>query len=241
VAGIAYRSRILAVKIFGADALAPNDRVADAIRYAGLHAQVLSCSWASPWNTDVEAAINDVVESGRGGKGCLVFCATGNENRSRIGFPARHQRAFGVGASNDQAKRASYSNFGQGIAFVAPSSDPGNDRQGIATTDVSRRNRGYNLRGAYTDDFGGTSSATPLAAGIAALVLSVNPSLTCQQARDILTSTADKIDRQGGNYQNGYSLKYGYGRLNAFNAVSLAQTTRAAKKKSKAKKGKKRK
>ena len=225
VAGIAYRCKILPVKIFGADDLASNDRVADAIRYAGQRAQVISCSWSSPWNPDLESAINDVVQTGRGGRGCLVFCATGNEYRSSIAFPARHLQTLAVGASNDQGRRSSYSNYGRGLDFVAPSSD--RNRAGITTTDISLRNRGFNLRGAYTDDFGGTSSATPLAAGIAALVLSVNPSLTWQEVRVILRSTAEKIDPQGGNYRNGYSLQYGYGRLNAYQAVLRAQALAA--------------
>ncbi len=123
VAGIAYNCRILAVKIFGSDDIAPDDRVADAIRYSGLKTQVISCSWSGPPSPDVEVAINDVVGSGRSGRGCLVFCATGNESDSRIGFPASHPSAMAVGASNDQGKRSLYSNFGQGIDFVAPSSD----------------------------------------------------------------------------------------------------------------------
>jgi subtilisin family serine protease len=48
--------------------------------------------------------------------------------------------------------------------------------QGITTTDVTVRGKGY-ASGAYCDDFGGTSSATSLVAGIAALVLSANKAL----------------------------------------------------------------
>jgi hypothetical protein len=47
--------------------------------------------------------------------------------------------------------------------------------------------------------------------------------LTWQQARDVLRKTADRIDTAGGSYQNGYSLKYGHGRLNAQRAVERAQ------------------
>jgi subtilisin family serine protease len=140
-----------------------------------------------------------------------------------------------VGASNDQGKRSKYSNRGPGIHFVAPSDDFDRERQGITTTDVSIRNRGY-ASGAYCSDFGGTSSSTPLAAGIGALVLSVNPSLTWKQARSILRSTADKIDLAGRTYKKGYSIHYGYGRLNAFKAVKRAAGG-AKRKGTKARKG----
>src|SRR5687768_12125938 len=236
VTGIAYRCQILAVKVFGGEGLAPNDRIADAIRYSGQKADVISNSWAVARNPDVESAIDDVVQTGRGGKGALVFCATGNEYKQAIGFPASHPSALAVGASNDQGKRSEYSNRGKGTQFVAPSSDPDRDRQGITTTDVSIKNRGY-AKGAYCDDFGGTSSSTPLAAGIGALVLSVNPSLTWKQVRSILRETADKIDREGKTYKNGYSIHYGFGRLNAFKAVERA--AKGAKRKRTAEKKKK--
>jgi hypothetical protein len=224
VVGIAYRSRILPVKIFAGATLAAHSRIADSIRYAGLHADVLSCSWGISPSPDVESAIDDVVKTGRRGKGCLVFCATGNEYHSRVAFPARHPSALAVGASNDRGKRSKYSNWGKATAFVAPSSDEDRGRRSITTTDVSARNRGYAPGSAYADDFGGTSSATPLAAGIAALLLSVNSKLTWQKAAGILKSTADKIDATGGKYERGYSLRYGYGRLNAHRAVLAAES-----------------
>jgi subtilisin family serine protease len=101
----------------------------------------------------------------------------------------------------------------------------------IFTTDVSRKNRGFNIgqdnagdpEGLYTNNFGGTSAATPIAASIAALMLSVNPDLSCEQVRQIMRDTAEKIDRQNGRYdENGFSQFYGYGRLNAYRAVREA-------------------
>jgi subtilisin family serine protease len=238
VAGVAYACTILPVKVFGGEGLAPNDRLANSIRYAGQHADVISNSWGVPRNPDVESAIQDVVETGRRGKGCLVFCATGNEYSQRIGFPSNHPLALAVGASNDRGKRSKYSNRGKGIQFVAPSDDPDRNRQGISTTDVSIKNRGYS-KTLYTKDFSGTSSATPLAAGIGALVLSVNPSLTWKQVRSILRSTADKIDFAGGTYTNGYSIHYGFGRLNAFEAVKRAAGAgKSGNKRAAAKRGK---
>ncbi|MGL6137307.1 MAG: proprotein convertase P-domain-containing protein, partial [Planktothrix sp.] len=100
------------------------------------------------------------------------------------------------------------------------------DRMGAAGYDQSD----------FTAYFGGTSSATPVVAGVAALVLSVNPTLTAQEVRRILEQSADKIvdsdpDPQlgirMGNYdKNGYSQWFGYGKVNAFKAVQMAQNRR---------------
>ena len=230
VIGIAYKCKILPVKIFLADDPAPVNALADAIRYAGQRADVLSCSWGIPFSTDVEYAIKDVVNSfGRVGRGCPVFCATGNEYQSKIRFPASIPAAIAVGASTNLGLRANYSNYGEGIDFVAPSSG-GTKR--VFTTDVSITGRGLNIgsttsgdaEGLYTNNFGGTSSATPLAAGIAALILSLNPKLTWDQVRKYMRDTADKIDFTSGNYLDGYSIQYGFGRVNAYKALQAVKS-----------------
>jgi len=96
---------------------------------------------------------------------------------------------------------------------------------------VSISARGFNVgnidsgdeEGLYTNSFGGTSSATPLAAGIAALILSQSPELTWTQVRKYMRDTADKIDQENGPYVNGYSLEYGYGRVNASKALKAVK------------------
>jgi subtilisin family serine protease len=227
--GIAPGCRVLPVKVFHADELAADERVADAIRYAARHAAVLSCSWSSGYSSDLHQALEDVATAGRGGLGTPVFCAAGNEEGAPVGYPARDANAIAVGASTDQGTIAGYSNVGPEIAFVAPSS--GGTRR-IFTTDVSFANRGFNTGtaaaggtdGLHTNAFGGTSSATPLAAGIAALALSARPELTVGQVRAVMTSTCDRI---GSGYDaNGRSRQYGYGRLNAGKAVAAAKAAR---------------
>ncbi|MHA1906296.1 MAG: S8 family serine peptidase [Candidatus Thorarchaeota archaeon] len=85
----------------------------------------------------------------------------------------------------------------------------------------------------YRNGFGGTSSATPLVAGVAALMLSVNPDLSWVQARQILRNTAIKIDLANvdpiGQWQDttgdgnpDYSEWYGYGRIDALAAIQAA-------------------
>jgi subtilisin family serine protease len=169
------------------------------------------------------------------------------------GFAA-HPDAIAVSACTSLNLKSAYSNWGIEISVSAPSNNappgiwfektgyiftappiradlPG---RGIFTTD--RLNHlGYD-RGNFTRDFGGTSSACPVVAGVAALVLSINPQLSAREVRDILQRSADKIiDRnpdpqlgmQLGTYDhNGHSQWFGYGRVNAFKAVQLAQQQR---------------
>ena len=234
VTGMAWNCRLMAVKIMAGPALAPHDRIADAIRYAATHADVISCSWGVAPSPDIESAIRYAVTRGRGGRGAVVCVATGNEHASKISFPSSADDVVAVGACNDRGVHSAYSNRGAGVTLVAPSDDDDSRRLGITTTDVSLRTKGYST-GHYCDDFGGTSSATPLVAGVAALVLSANRSLRWDQVRDVLTSTADKIDSAGGGYRSGHSTKYGFGRVNAEAAVSKAKS-RARRSKKAAKK-----
>jgi subtilisin family serine protease len=227
--GAAPRCRILPIKIFHADNLASDAQVADAIRYAALHSDVISCSWTGPVSDDVTLAIQDARLLNRKGNGTLVVCAVGNAYGKPVGFPASVPEAVAVGASTDQGRRADYSNTGPELWVVAPSSG---GVTGVYTTDLSYPRRGFNLgtaaaggkNGLYTNDFGGTSSATPLVAGVAALLRSVNPNLTAGQIKQILADTADKIDSGNTPYDptTGRNDDYGHGRVNAQRAVAAA-------------------
>jgi subtilisin family serine protease len=164
---------------------------------------------------------------------------------------AVHPDVITVSASTSLNKKAAYSNWGDNISVCAPSNNapPGMWFQetgyvytqpaivsalvgvGMLTTDQIG-GAGYDA-GNFTNNFGGTSSATPIVAGVAALVLSANPDLTAQQVKRILQDTADKIvdnnpDPQlgvrGGTYNsNGHSQWFGYGKVNAAKAVRVAQ------------------
>jgi subtilisin family serine protease len=214
--GVAPGCRLLAVKIFHGDALVPDERVADAIRYAALHADILSCSWSGAESPDVRLALKDAGELGRGGRGSAVFCAAGNEG-GEVAFPARDANAIAVGAATDLSLHAGYSNAGPEIAVVAPSSG---GVRAIFTTDVSIPGRGFSPGGLHTNGFGGTSAAAALAAGTGALVLSVHSSLGREELKELLQGTADKI---GSGYDaDGHSNKLGLGGVNAGRAVDEA-------------------
>ncbi len=193
-----------------------------------------------PLPASTKLAIDYATTKGRGGKGCVVLFAAGNGNESvdNDGY-ASYERVIAVAACNDRGQRSVYSDFGDAVWCAFPSSDfgyapfshPEPLTTGIWTTDRTG-NPGYNQgfitdgdpSGNYTNSFGGTSSSCPGAAGVGALVLAVNPNLRWQEVKDLFKSSCDKIDPSGGLYDgNGWSKYYGYGRLNAETAVTLAQ------------------
>jgi hypothetical protein len=228
VYGAAPRAQILPVKIFHSNDLAIEARIADAIRYAYRFADILSCSFEAPEKNPVIESALAGAGRGRGGKGCPVFFASGNEG-GRIIYPARLPHCIAVGASTDKERRASYSNHGPQLSIVAPSSGGSRNRD-IFTTDLSYPRRGFNPGfdkmggedGIHFSNFGCTSSAAPLAAGIAALVLSANPNLSREEVRAVLQETADKIGPKSAYKSNGHSSEYGFGRVNAARAVARA-------------------
>jgi subtilisin family serine protease len=140
----------------------------------------------------------------------------------RVSYPAAHPEAIAVGASTNFDCRAAYSQFGPELDFVAPSNGgPTNPiNLGIVTTDRTG-SAGYDSQSDYTTGFGGTSSATPLAAGVVGLMLSHHPNLPQEEVRRILHQTANKIGPEPYDV-TGRNDRYGFGRINAFKAVAAA-------------------
>jgi subtilisin family serine protease len=154
---------------------------------------------------------------------------------------AAHPNVIAVAASTSLNKHAAYSNWGAEISVCAPSNNfHPLDRQrfvpgrGIWTTDNEAFGEGFTARSRYTGEFGGTSSAAPLAAGVAALVLSANPELNAAEVKEVLQNTADKIvdeepDIVSGVNRGRYDDQgrcdwFGFGKVNAARALAEAQT-----------------
>ena len=224
--GVAPGCRLVSVRVLDGPNLINEGQTADAIRYATDIADVISCSWWSLEYPAVGMALDDT-SKGRGGKGAAVFCCAGNQHNDAIVFPARHVRAIAVGACDRDGNHPAYSNTGAELAVVAPSSDEINSY--VYSTDVSRRDWGYNTsrngNGLFHSRFGKTSAATAIAAGVGALCLSVNPSLTADELRSVLQNTAVQIGKPGIVYngQPGHSQEFGYGRIDAGAAVERAK------------------
>ncbi len=201
---------------------------ADGIRWAADHgAHVMSNSWGyTDPGSVVTSALSYARKSGRGGKGTLVLFASGNEN-ANIGTTndlSNNINVLAIGATTHQDKRTTYSNYGDRLFAVAPAGY--GDKAGLVATDRAA-SKGYTST-SYTDEpgnqFDGTSGACPIAAGVAALVFSVNPDLRANEVEAILKETADKVQPATAAYNaSGRSQKYGFGRLNAKAAVTRAR------------------
>ncbi len=171
------------------------------IVYAALNgAQVINASWGGPGLSNLEAEVVEFATD----LGSLIVAAAGNDSgdNDRVPFgPASHPRVLSVGATNkDNDGKASFSNYGRSVNVFAP---------GVTLNSTLPGGR-------YTASASGTSFASPLTAGIAALVRTRFPEYTPDQAREQIRLTADPIDA----VNPGFAGRLGRGRINAFRAVT---------------------
>ena len=173
------------------------------------------------------AAFEDDVSQGRSGLGNIITWAAGNgldddDNSNYDGY-ANSRHTIAVTAVTHYGEQSWYAEPGANILVASPSDGDG---EGITTTDIEGGG-GYES-GDYNDDFGGTSSATPLVSGVIALILEANPNLTYRDVEHILVQSSRKNDASDNSWKvNGaghdVSHKYGFGVIDASAAVDLAE------------------
>lgn len=184
-----------------------------------------SNSWGPPDDNTLKhmtsaerAALEDAALNGRGGLGVVFFWAAGNGGTGdRMDYDpyASSRLTVAVGAISDADQRSWYNETGSSM-FLAAQSDGGT--KGIYTTSGP---------GGYVNNFGGTSSACPLAAGVGALLLEANPALTVRDVQHLLVESARPCDPNHSSWTDNaagrsVSESYGFGALNAAAAVNLA-------------------
>ncbi len=227
VSGLAGKCRVMAIATNFADV-----EVAEGLYYAADNgARVVSMSFGvypswMIWDFSViSAALQYCAE-----RNVVLCAATGNENQAVSRFPATDPTTIGVGGSNRADIRKAIGDgsieafwgacYGPDVDVVAPCLEiPTTDRLGAAgytPTDFDMR-------------FNGTSSATPHVAALAGLVISVNPALSNQEVRRIISETTDKINQPAyaytataGKPYGGWNNEVGYGRINAERALLAA-------------------
>ena len=195
-------------------------------------ASVISCSFTTNATPAIRSKILEICQNGREGKGCVVVISSGNQKHTLpnpsndlMGPFASQSCVISVGGINECGERMRYGHYcnidsgynscyGDSLDVVAPGIH-------VPTTTIN---------GEYFRGFGGTSAAAPHVAGVAALVLSVNPCLTREEVKYVIESTCTKIRPDlyvygnDPNHPNGtWNIEVGYGLVNAGAAVALAQ------------------
>jgi len=180
-----------------------------------IFSQALSNSWWWGTSAIIHSAVKDVTMPGgigRSGKGCVVFFAAGNSNEPmRSGRTPTYAEVLAVGMTDHNDVRDRDSSYGPELDLMAP----GVNLWTTDVTGVAGYNSGQNILD-YIDNMGGTSASCPIAAGVAALVLSVNPNLTRLGVQEILQRSARDLGDPG---RDDY---YGWGRVDAYAAVMMA-------------------
>ena len=199
VAGVGWNNPIMPLAVLRSDGSAYYSDMASAITYAADHGvRVISMSLASSMGSSALQSAVDYAWN----KGSVLFAAAANYNTSTPYYPAAYNNAVAVAATTSSDTKSSYSNYGNWIDLSAPGDS-------ILTT--------YNGGGfGYAS---GTSLATPVAAGVAALVLSIKPSLSASGLVGVLEQSADDLGTAG------FDQYFGWGRVNALRAVSAALIT----------------
>jgi len=195
-------------------------------------------SWGPPddgnlWSTGplVETALANGVQTGRPFQppsGAIYLWAGGNGlqngDNSNYDAYANSRYTIAVAASTNSGIQSFYSEPGANLIVNAPSNG---GSLGIVTTDISGAG-GYDSTN-YTSTFGGTSSATPLVAGVVALMFEAKVDLTWRDVQKVLATTAERNDPSDPDWvQNGaghwINHKYGFGRVDATAAVNASSS-----------------
>jgi thermitase len=189
VAGMCWSCAVLPVKVLDANAQGSDSAVASGITWAADHgARVINLSLGSTTASSTEASAVSYAQS----KGALVVAAAGNNGTSDPFYPANIAGVLSVAASDQFDKLFSYSERGSWVDVAAPGSN-------------------YTVApSGNTFTFGGTSSASPVVAGLAGLLASAVPSATASDLTNAVTGTTDPLSGGG----------IAAGRVNASNAMA---------------------
>jgi large repetitive protein len=236
VTGASYNSSVISSRIFRGNSVASDAGIASAIYYTagrtanGLGtwpaADIVNHSWGGGGvSTAITGAVTWATTQGRGGLGVPQVFAAGNSFGSVI-YPATLSLTIpgviAVGAMNNQGEKSNFSSFGPAVDIVTPSNDTRSGYLAIDTTDrlaPSGYNSGDDFTGTGSSGFGGTSSAAPLATGIAALAMAradqLGLDLTAAELRSLMRNNTKLAGSTAYSMTTGRNDLMGHGLLNA--------------------------
>jgi serine protease len=198
ITGIGYQSKLMPIKVMNKWNFINTGW--EGIVYAADHGcQIINCSWG---NTEESPLYNDIIAYATEYRNCLVVAACGNARNDHKYYPAACKGVLSVAATNSADLKWSNSSYGITVDISAPG-------EGVFTTTYGNT---------YSSGWG-TSFASPLVAGVAALVWAKFPDWSAEQVAEQLRITSDIIDTLPDNLF--YQKEMGYGRLNAYRALTI--------------------
>ena len=232
VAGVAYRSKIMPLRVLDADGAGDTIAISRAIRYATRRrAHVINLSLE--FDSSVRASqIPDIVSALRYAKrrGVTVVAAAGNQADGVVAYPARAANVIAVGATTERGCQADYSNAGRDLDVVAPGGGvdapnadnpydvqvcrPDANGRDIFQQTFTRSLRSFGLPNGYE----GTSMASPHVAGLAALLIGTRrvPARRPRLLEEHIETTVRDIGVPGGPPGD---TRYGWGLVDAAAAL----------------------
>lgn len=190
VAGIAYDTSIMPIKVLDNTGSGTYADIADGIYYAVDNgADIINMSLGgSTGATTLEAAVKYAYENG-----VTIICASGNDGAATaVSYPAAYDAyCIAVGATDFNEEVAYYSNGGGSLDLTAPGGDTTVDLNGDGFVDgVLQQTFGDNPTDMGYYFYQGTSMAAPHVSGVAALLIAANSDITPNEIREALQSTA---------------------------------------------------
>ncbi len=220
VVGVAPKSKLISLSHDFSVSPSISEEMANGINWAVQNgADIINNSWGDQGgifynnlhSALLEDAIINAIKNGRNGLGTILVFCSGNR-APNIDYPGNfHDDALVVGSINSSGVKAESSAYGSDLDIVAPGVE-------ILSTVTGQR----------IDSRSGTSMAAPHVSGIAALILSINPSLTVKEVNTIIESTAQKLenytyDNNQGRPYGTWNEEVGYGLVDAYAAVKMAK------------------
>lgn len=215
VTGLAHGACIMPVKVLDDGGSGSFADIADGIYYAFQHgASVINMSLGTSARFNIRTdPIMDPALDAAYTAGATVVCAAGNDgSRSNVSYPAIYPTTIAVGATDYRNVVPRYSNRGAGLDLVAPGGDVGRDDNRDGYGDGVLQETFYNGSWGYWF-FQGTSMASPHVAAAAALLYSQDSTLTPDEVRTLLTSTALDLGEVGYDSTSGWGLLQAYAAL----------------------------
>ncbi|MFM6354316.1 MAG: S8 family peptidase [Planktothrix sp.] len=208
VTGIAYKAKIMPLKVLSAGGGGTVSDIAEAIKFAADHnADIINLSLGGSGESNLMQEAIDYAYS----KGVVLIAAAGNAGQNSAGYPGRYPKVLGVAALDAAGNKTPYSNYGAGVDIAAPGGliEGENEVGGILQNTIDPE-----TGDAIFAALQGTSMAAPHVAGVAALIKASGVTEP-DQIINILKVSSRKVSDDPLNY-------FGAGHLDAANAVQMA-------------------